>query len=162
MIIFLVLLTLPTTIASMGHYFPGNPQSILPDNEKVALNFLSKEEKGIVLTYPFDAKKSAEAKAPRPLYLYTSTAYISAFSGQPVFLEDQINLDIMQYPWQERRILIENFIETLDIENAKSFIKDNNIKYIYWLEDQHARIGDKELGLTRIFYQNGVSIFRVD
>ncbi|EKE12274.1 MAG: hypothetical protein ACD_13C00248G0010 [uncultured bacterium] len=161
-IILFVLFTIPTTVASMGHYLPAKPQSMLPGGEVEALKFLSGQPRGVVLTYPYDAEKSAKAPAPRPLFLYTSTAYVSAFSGQPVFLEDQINLDIMQYPWSERRKSVEDFLNTFDIDMAKSFLKENNIAYVYWLKDQHARQGDAQLGLTRIFQNGEVTIFKVN
>jgi hypothetical protein len=161
-IILLILITIPTTIASMGNYFPGKPQSILPIDELKALKFLSIQPTGVVLTYPYDAEKAAKAIAPRPLYLYTSTAYVSAFSGQPTFLEDQINLDIMQYSWQVRRQSVKNFLNTSDIFSARNFLKENNIKYIYWLKDQHAKEGDLQLGLTQIFQNDSVTIFKVN
>lgn len=160
--IVLVLLTIPTTIASMGNYLPASPQSVLPAKEMEALEFLSGQPRGVVLTYPYDMEKSAKAVGPRPLFLYTSTAYVSAFSGQPVFLEDQMNLDIMQYAWIERKKSVENFLNTLDIESARSFLKGNNIAYVYWLKDQHGRIGDFQLGLTEIFKNDDVTIFKVN
>jgi hypothetical protein len=154
--------TIPTTIASLGNYLPPKPQSILPSGEIEALKFLSKQPFGIVLTYPFDLEASNKAQAPRPLYLYTSTAYVSAFSGKPVFFEDQINLDIMQYPWQTRRVDVEKFLSTFDIDSAINFLKENNITYIYWLKSQHARQGDKQLSLTQIFQNTDVTIFKVN
>lgn len=161
-LILLLVVTLPTTIASLGNYLPPKPQSILPKSEVEALDFLSKEERGVVLTYPFDIYKSEKALAPRPLYLYTSTAYVSGFSGQPVFVEDQINLDIMQYHWQDRVGEVNKFLNTLDVESATKFIKENNIKYVYWLRDQHARIGDKQLGLIKIYENSDVTIYVVN
>jgi len=158
----LVIFTIPTTIASLGNFLPPRPQSILPADEVEALRFLSGEPNGVVLTYPFDEEKAAKAVAPRPLYLYAPTAYVSAFSGKPVFLEDQINLDIMQYPWIERRMEVEEFLATPDIDSAKNFLKENKITYVYWLEGQHAREGGLQLGLTQIFKNGSVTIYRVN
>ena len=158
----IVVLTIPTTIASLTNYLPRNPQSILPADEFVALKFLSDQPEGVVLTYPYDSIKAGLAIAPRPLYLYTSTSYVSAFSKHPVFLEDETNLDIMQYPWIERRKGIEEFYNTLDLDAAYKYLRSNNIKYVYWLKDQHARIGDKQLDMTKIFQQGDVVIFRVN
>ena len=162
MVVLLMILTVPTTAASLGNYLPEKPQSTLPVSEKEALDFLSHQPSGIVLTYPFDSEKSDKANPPRPLYLYTSTAYVSAFSRHPTFLEDEMNLDIMRYPWHQRKESIENFLNTLDENDAKAFLKDNNISYVYWLKDQHARVGDFQLGLTRIFENGEVTIFKVN
>lgn len=161
-VVLTIFLTVPTTIASLGNYTVEKPPSILRQEEVTALKFLSKEPAGIVLTYPYDENLAKVAVSPRPLYLYTSTAYVSAFSGHQVFLEDQTNLDILQYPWHERRISIENFLNTLNVEDARRFLIENNITYIYWLEGQHARIGGSQLGLTKIFENSGVTIFKVN
>jgi len=155
-------LTIPTTFASMNNYFPVKPQSILPPSEIEALKFLSTQPDGVVLTYPFDSDKALAATAPRPLYLYTSTAYVSAFSGKETFLEDEINLDIMQYPWQERENSIKNFLNLVNTSTAQNFLKENNISYVYWVDGQHAKTPDVNLGLTQIFKNDGVTIFKVN
>ena len=156
----IILLTIPTTISSLGNYTPIFPQSNLPKNELEALTFLKSKPSGVVLTYPY--AKSVSDGSPIPLPFYTTTAYVSAFSGKPVFLEDEMNLGIMQYSFGERRESVESFLNTLDEENAYRFLRDNNIAYVYWLDGQHARVGDKQLGLTKIFENEGVKIFKVN
>lgn len=160
-IVVFILITIPTTFASMNNYFPVKPQSILPTSEVAALKFLSLQPEGTVLTYPFDFDKAEAALPPRPLYLYTSTAYVSAFSGQTTFLEDQINLDIMQYPWQERRKSVEGFLSEINTSSAQIFLKKNKISYVYWVGGQHAKTQDVNLGLTQIFENNDVTILKV-
>lgn len=161
-IVVVVVLTIPTTLASMGNYFPGKPQSILPVSEIEALKFLSTQPDGVVLTYPYDIDKANAAKAPRPLYLYTSTSYVSAFSGKETFMEDQINLDIMQYPWQKRRESVEEFLNMVNTSSAQLFLKNNNIQYVYWVGGQHAQIPNQDLGLKQIFGNDNVTILEVN
>lgn len=160
----LLLLTLPTTYSTLKHYVPNRPPAKVPSMELEALKFLSKLDSGTVLTYPFDqiAAGRAESNPPRPLYLYESTAYVSAFSKKPVFLEDEVNLNITDYPWRERRQLVENWYNTLNEEEARMFLKQNNIKYVYWVKPQRARLGETQLGLTRIFENKEVDIYRVN
>jgi len=157
-----VLLTIPTTIASMGYYLPEKPPSVIPTNELEALKFLSQQPDGIVLTYPYNSTKILGGHSLTPLYMYDTTAYVSAFSDKDTFLEDQTNLDNLQYPWQGRRNSVESFLTTLNISSARSFLEKNNISYIYWLTDQHAKLGAKQLGLTQIFQNNNVTIFKVN
>ena len=104
----------------------------------------------------------AVANPPRPLYLYESTAYVSAFSGQPVYLEDEVNLDITGYDWGARREKVEEFLEARDQGLAKKFLKDNNISYIYWIKDQRAALSESELEIEKIFENKEVDIFRVN
>lgn len=160
-----VLLTLPTTIGTLAEvYLPARPPAKISNEELSALNFLAKQKDGAVLTYPFDriAAQKAVANPPRPLYLYESTAYVSAFSNKPTFLEDQVNLDITGYDWRTRRKSVESFLNTLSQKEAYDFLRKNNISYVYWIKGQRARLGEGQLGISRIFENSTVDIYKVD
>ncbi len=167
-----VLLTLPTTIGAMKHYLPRNPPAFLSPLEIEALNFLKNEPKGVVLTFPFDSIKAREAEVnpPRPLYLYDSTAYVSAFSEKITFLEDQVNLDITGYNWKERLDDINKWYKEPNLQKAREFLKENSIKYIYWLKgdkqylyatEQRSFLGETDLVIEKIFENKEVGIYMV-
>jgi hypothetical protein len=161
----LVLITIPTTIGTLWYnYLPARPPAKLSRSELEALNFLKTQPGGTVLTYPYDAilAREAEANPPRPLYLYESTAYVSAYSNKAVFLEDQVNLDITGYDWRGRRTEVENFLNSLDQQLVYDFLRKNNISYVYWLKGQRARLGEAQLGMTRIFQNTEVEVYHVD
>lgn len=130
--VFLILLfTLPTSISSLKNYF-GLPPAALAKEEIEALSYLKKEKDGVVLALPFDKnEKNFYRKAPLPLFVYESTAYVSAFSQKQIFLEDEMNLDISDYPWEERKLEVIRFFATSDSLWARNFLEENNIKYIY-------------------------------
>ena len=133
---------------------------MLPAEEQEALKFLSKLSDGIVLTYPFDKGKAdaAVTNPPRPLYLYESTAYVSAFSKKPVFLEDQINLDITGYSWQKRRVEVENFYDKPTTE----FLAKNNISYLYLVKDQTSGINPEPPALKKVFENTSAIVYEVE
>lgn len=160
-----ILLTIPTTIASLYYvYLPKNPPAFLSRSETEALRFLSKQPEGIVLTYPFDRLKAEEAdkSKARPLYLYESTAYVSAYSKKQVFLEDEINLDITGFDWKIRKEEILDFYKSLDHKLVKEFLMKKNISYIYWLKGQRAVLGESQLGISKIFENEEVQIYKTN
>ncbi len=161
----IILLTIPTTIITLKDvYIPGRPPAKVSNEELSALNFLSKQEDGVVLTYPYDMAKAKEAEnnPPRPLYLYDSTAYVSAFSNHQTFLEDEVNLNITDFDWRARRdVVFSDFLNTSDQKTARDFLKQNNIKYVYWVKPQRAKIGESQLGVIKIFENDEVNIFKV-
>lgn len=161
----LVLLTVPTSLSTLWyHYLPSRPPAMVSNAELEALDFLKNQPRGTVLTYPFDrqAAERAIANPPRPLYLYESTAYVSAFSVKPVYLEDEVNLDITNYNWKTRREKVLAWLESLNQEEAKGFLKENNIKYVYWVKPQRAKLGETQLGLSRLFENREVDIYKVN
>jgi hypothetical protein len=164
LVIIILALTIPTTIITLKDvYIPGRPPAMLPGEELDALNFLKNQPGGVILTYPFDSRASGVWNtAPKPLYLYTSTAYVSAFSGHPTFLEDEVNLDITGYDWGSRRVEVLNWYRENNQAEAKEFLKANTIKYVYWVKPQRAFLGDKQLGLTNIYENSSVVVYRVE
>lgn len=160
-----VLATIPTSVISLKDvYIPGRPPAMIPTTELEALRFLKAASPGTVLTYPFDteAAKAAESNPPRPLRLYVSTGYVAAFSGQVVFLEDEINLDITGYDWKRRREEVMLWYEESDKEVAREFLRRNNIKYIYWARGQRAILGESQLGIKEIFGNGDVTVYEVE
>lgn len=127
LIIGLLFFNMPTTFSVLKHYLPSTPPAMVSNEELKALGFLEGQEDGIVLVAPFEKDLGQYYPAPRPLYLYESTSYVSAFTGKQVFLEDEVNLDITGFDWQARR---EEVVEFFSNPNMQ-FLLDNNIKYIY-------------------------------
>lgn len=164
-IVVVVLLTIPTTIGTLKNvYLPGRPPAMLSNEELTALTYLKNQPDGVILTYLFDeiASKKAESNPPRPLYLYTSTAYVSAFTGKETFFEDETNLDITGYDLASRKNEIKSWYKERDQSKAREFLKTNNIKYIYWIKGQRALLGEGQLGLQNIFENTQVTIYQVE
>jgi len=160
----IILLTIPTTIGSLKYfYLPMRPPAKLSNNELAALNFLSQKEQGVVLTYPYDINKAKEAESnpPRPLYLYESTAYVSAFSKHQVFLEDQVNLEITGIDWEKRREEVLDFYSNNIKLESDNFLLKNNIKFIYLLKSQDNNIDNNYSNLQRIYENDEVNIYEV-
>lgn len=161
--ILIISLSIPTTYLTLKDvYVPSRPPAKLSTDEKEALEFLRDQPDGIVLTYPFDSDKAKEAinNPPRPLYLYDSTAYVSAFSEKQIFLEDEVNLNIMGYDWKGRRGLIKSWYLEPDQKAAREFLDKYNVKYVYWVKPQRALLGESQLGLMKIFENNDCIIYR--
>lgn len=151
--------------STLQHYLPKMPQAVVSIDEVDALKFLEKQPNGVVLTYLYDSNKAkaAVANPPRPLYFYDSTSYVSAFTNKKVFLEDEVNLNIMGYDWKSRRSDIEWFVSNLDPIKGRGFLDKNNIRYLYLvkenspLQGELLKLGSADLGLKKIF-ENKVSI----
>ncbi len=164
LILIIILLTIPTTIITLRDvYVPQRPPAKISVGEIDALDFLSRQKDGVVLTYPYDQLKAKEAEKnpPRPLYLYDSTAYVSAMSGKQTFMEDEVNLNITGFDWKTRRDEVNKFLKTVDQGQAKKFLNTNNISYVYWVKPQGAILKGYQLSLANIFENSEVVIYKV-
>ena len=151
-----ILMTIPTVISTLRHYLPNRPPAKISNEEIAALVFLSMQPDGVVLTLPVDKNiaDSVTSNPPRPLYLYESTAYVSAMTGKLTFLDDEVNLDITGYAWRERL----NWI-TSNLDNI-NYLKSYGIKYIYVVDDKNFIIKD-EMKQLNIYNKDGIGIYKL-
>ena len=156
----IVVLTLPGTYGTMKHYLPSRPPAKLSNEELEALAFLEGQPLGVVLTQPFnkDAAIAAISNPPRSLRLYESTAYVSAFSKKPVFLEDEVNLNITGYNWRERRRQVEAFFAN----PSGDFLSENNIKYVYITREKGVLVDEFFASFEKVYENEEVIIVSVE
>lgn len=159
-ILLLALFTLLTTVGSIKEHIGFYPSSRVGFTELRALEFLKTQPKGVVLSPYFDGQLGGRILFPKPLYAYSSTAYISALSGQPEFLSDTVNLDITGYRYQERAKNIQRFYNTADSKWAKNFLAENAIKYIYETPLKRLNLSPDSLSLTKIFESGEINIYK--
>lgn len=159
--IVLVVISLITSFGTLRDYL-GNPApASLPQSEINALSFLKDQPDGFVLAYPYDKYKKDKMTTPLPLYAYETTSYVSAFSGKQTFLEDEMNLDITGFDWQKRRKEIQTFFSTKNASLARGILLNNQIAYIYIINNQNFLLSMEDLGLDEIFNQDQIRIYKV-
>jgi hypothetical protein len=160
--LFLILM-LPAVFATLRHYLPSRPPAAIPPAEIQALNFLRSQSPGIVLTPVFDKNNFAKVTEPRPLFAYESTAYVAALSGHPVFLEDEVNLHLLNIDPQPRHDQIIQFFNATDPVRAREFLSANSITYLYLPRIDFVRplLHPAELGMTEIFSASQTSLWQV-
>jgi hypothetical protein len=153
-------LTIPTTIGTLKDYITPYSASKISFTELQALETLKNQEKGVVLSPLFNSKESGPFPEPKSLYAYTSTAYISALSGQPEYLSDLINLNITGFNYKERAKNVQRFYKTQDSSWAKSFMQKENISYIYQTPMVSLQLNPKETCLLPIFTSGEIIIYK--
>lgn len=155
-----VLLTIPTTLDTLSQYTPVLPSAYLPKGEYEALNFLKQQPGGIVLSLDFNEKQKVRYTPPYPLAVYTSTAYVAAFSTHPSFVADSVNLDILGIDYKGRLNIQKDLFR--NSAHLNQTLKKNNIKYIYILKNQNANLNESFLGIKKIFENADIYIYQVE
>jgi hypothetical protein len=161
LMVFVVFLTLPTTVSTMQHYLAAKPQAKISKDELSALKFLRSQPQGVVVSLQIPGVTYDKEEFPIPLYSYDSTAYVSAFSQKPVYLEDLVNLNIMAYNWPERLRKIKVFLANTNSLDAAKFLKDENISYVYLLKRNGVGLDEAALNIQNIYDNDTVIVFKV-
>ena len=161
--VFILILSNLTSVATIKDYLGNPPPSAIPNKEVEALNFLKNQKNGIILTFPYNqyAKNKPKLETPIPMYLYETTSYVSAFSNKVTFLEDEMNLDITGFNWQDRKNESTKFFNSNDEFFARGFLVNNQISYIYLINGQKFALGESQLQITKIFDNSQIQIYQV-
>jgi hypothetical protein len=162
-ILYLIILitTLVSSWETVNRYLSNPAPANLPKAEIEALNFLKNQTGKIVLTYPYNKYIKENMATPIPLYLYETTAYVSAFSYKQVFLEDQMNLDITGFNWKDRLTEEEKFFYTDNKFFARGFLLNNKIDYLYLVNDQNFQLSLEDLQIEKIYDKSQIRIYKV-
>lgn len=163
-LIFIVTFIIITPInswSSANGYLSYQPHALISKEEIEALNFLKKQDEGIVLTYPYDERIKRRIEEPWPLFVYDSTAYVSALSGKRSFIEDEPQNQILLTGYKKRVVSSKDFFASQN-EKENEFLKKNNIRYIYLPKIYNKILEKKVLNIKKVFENNEVIILRVE
>lgn len=162
LLIIILPLSIATSIGTLKDYSGSISASRIGFTELRALDTLKELPKGLVLSPFYSYTASFPVLNPKPLFAYTSTAYISALSGHPEFLSDTINLDITGLNYQGRAKDVQRFFNTSDTVWAKGFLVQNNIKYIYETPLKKMKLSPESLSLTKVFESGEINIYQTN
>ena len=152
-----VILTPINSITTASYYTGDLPHARVGSEELKALEFLSQQEEGTVLTYPYDGKLKRKIAEPWPLFIYDSTAYVSALSKKAVYLEDEIQNQILLTDYKKRLVASKDFFS----QRNTNFLAENKIKYIYLPKIFNLSLEEKFLPVDKIFENEDVEIYKV-
>ncbi|MBI2599376.1 hypothetical protein HYW43_00465 [Candidatus Daviesbacteria bacterium] len=156
------------SLVTASYYISYLPHARVDKNELEALEFLSKQKDGVVLTYPYDNKLKNKIAEPWPLFAYDSTSYVSALANKAVYLQDEGQNQILLTDYKKRvvaskdffRDIIPNLSSSEDLQAAKDFLLYNNIDYIYLLNKFSMGIDEDKLPIDRIYQNEEVTIYQ--
>lgn len=102
-----IILSIPGNLDILKNFASWPAQSYLPKEEIQALSFLKKQPKGSVYAQSLD-KKKIKMEGMKPLYIAEDSAYVSAFSSHPTYLNDYQVLNITGTDYQTRLKKVQN------------------------------------------------------
>ncbi len=147
----LIIVITPINSITTSSYYQGYlPHARIDPQELKALEFLSKQPEGIVLTYPYNDKLKQLILEPWPLFVYDSTAYVSALSDKPVYLADEGQNQILLTDYKKRLVASRDFFG--NSTRGYKFLKNSNIKYIYLPKVHKVSLG--KIDNVKIIFEN--------
>lgn len=159
--ILIILITPISSIATFRSWLYPNPPAYLSVKEYEALKYLSFQEAGIVLKHPFDKELRGKFKDPFPLSVYADNAYVSAYSGMSVYIEDVEQQIILNTNYKDRLENSERFFVEKDLSWSGRFLKERGISYIYLPKIYQLPMVEAGYPMEKIFENDDANIYRV-
>lgn len=126
-LVFLVIvLSIPINLDLISNFARYPAPSYIPKEEVEALKFLKKQPWGVVFMSEYQKRVGLPDIYPRPLYYSTVNSYIAAYSGKPVYLADEMQLEITGVDYKKR-------LERIRGNDCTIF---KEIKYIYQIKTE--------------------------
>jgi hypothetical protein len=158
----IILITPVSSAATFRSWLYRNPPAYLPAGEYQALNFLKTQPFGAVLKHPYNPDIRGNFKDPFLLSVYADNAYVSAYSGKPVFIEDAEQQIVLNTDYQVRLDAANRFFVEKNLSWSNKFLKDNNIRYLYLPKIYQLPAAEQQYPMKKIFENGSANIYEVN
>ncbi|MGB4965831.1 MAG: hypothetical protein WBO77_01845 [Microgenomates group bacterium] len=152
--LFIILLTIPSSIDIFKTFAQFPAHSYIPEQELAALSFLKTQPPGVIFT-PLPNKEISRlaTQVPIPLSHMNDSAYIAAFSGKQQYIADEVQLQLTGVDYQER------FKKSLDW-NCEVL---KEVDYLYELTSRPiTNLTGCQGSIEQIFQNKTVTVYRVN
>ncbi len=95
------MLSIPTSFDLMLHFLKSSNPIYLPKDEIVALSFLKKQPRGVVLSQLYKQEREYYQNQI-PINQIEDSSYIAAFSGKQQYIAEFQTLSVSSVPFEER------------------------------------------------------------
>lgn len=159
----IILIAVPTQIGLLANFYQrGRPLATVYSHEREALLFLKNNtpENSIILTPLFNRYLKSDSPTP-PIYGWSDSVYVAAFSERSVYLADEEQVANLGYRYQDRKNLEEQIFATKDPIVFDTLIKKSGANYLYFPTVQKPEIDLKDTNLKLIFSNNTAQIWKI-
>ncbi len=147
----LTIVAFTTTVGTIKDYVSPTPASFIGYTELNLIDQLSRLPRGLVISPEYNLSESRPYSAPKPIFAYITTSYVSALSGQPSYIADNINLAISNYSYTKQSLDQQRLYRTSDVGYVSNFLKDKGISYVYTNSQFQLKADPAGSGLVPIF-----------
>lgn len=161
----LVALMVPTQVGLLKDFYgtPANPRgpfAKVTSQELAALSFLKQNSSpdSVILTPPTG---SVQENGTPDIWAWADTGYIAALSGRREYFADKEQVDIMGYNFTSRAEIEKKVFTDTNPGEVGSLIKSSGANYIYFPRVLAPKTDLAKAGLTQIFSNSAVEIWKL-
>jgi len=157
----IIILMIPTQVGLLYEFYSRSAFAKISAPELQALRFVSKNtpKESIILTPPYNQYLNLGGITPN-IWDWSDTSYVAAFSGKRTYMDDSEQADIMGYKYIPRLETKKTIFESIDIKKVKEAITQTNANIIYYPKAMAPKIDLSGIGLTKIFENQLIEVWK--
>ncbi len=164
----IIIIMIPTQVGLIKEFYglPNAPRSAfakISSQELVALKFVKENtpEGTVLLTHPYNQYLNLGGTTPH-IWDWFDTSYVSAFTERRTFMDDYEQADIMGYDYRPRYEIKKIIFESEDIDKVKTALSQTNANILYFPKAVRPMINPEVLGLTKVFENQTVEVWKIN
>lgn len=162
------LLMIPTQVRLFDEFYISEghlrqPFTKISSSELEALNFIKEntDKNSVILTPPYNQYLNLKKQIP-DIWDWFDTSYVSALTSRRTYFDDYEQVDIMGYDYRPRLKIKEIIFNSEKIDEVKSAFKSTNTDILYYPKIVAPKINIESLGLTKLFENSEVIIWKIN
>lgn len=158
-----ILLMIPTQVGLLREFYSRPAFAKISAKEVDALNFVRKNtaENSSIVTPPYNQYLDLKDSTPN-IWDWFDTSYVAAISSRRTYMDDYEQVDIMGYNWKDREKLKDDIFNSVDIEKVKSSFIATKANILYYPNAVSPKISPDKYGLTKIFDNGEVEVWKTN
>jgi hypothetical protein len=159
----LIILMIPTQVSLLYEFYSRPAFAKISREEILALKFVKENtsEKDVILTPPYNQYLNLGGVTPN-IWDWFDTSYVSALSSRRTYMDDYEQNDIMNYTWRGRMTIKENLFKEPNPNIFKAEVEKTEAQILYFPKAVHPTTDLTKTGLTKIFENSEVEIWKID
>jgi len=160
--IIIVTLAIPTQLGLLKEFYSRPAFTKIDQQELSALDYLKKEtsSKSVILTPPYNKYLRLNLSTP-PIWAWSDTAYVSAFSERETYFADFEQNDIMGYDINKRIAYQQEIFSQTNPLMVEALLKEKNINYLYFPKLLRPKANLSKTHLIKVFSNSEVEIWKI-
>lgn len=159
----IILVMIPTQVGLLREFYSRPAFAKISSQEMEALNFVknSTSETSIVMSPPYNQYLNLKKTTP-DIWDWFDTSYIAAFSERRTFFDDYEQVDIMGYDWKGRSEVKKTIFENTNVDIVNESFKESKANILYFPTILSPKVEPESLGLTRIFINDEIEVWKAN
>lgn len=159
----IIILMIPTQVNLLKEFYSRPAFAKIGSSELEALSFVKQntDQDSVILTPPYNQYLDQKQITPN-IWDWFDTSYVSALSSRRTYFDDYEQVDIMGYDYRERLKVKEIIFNNEKIELVKSALNSTNADLLYYPKAVAPKVNPEELGLTKLFENSEVIIWKIN